>query len=156
ATTDSGTASAGIQPRRDRIGDPAQPEHGHSNPGSDQASSRARQPRFDGALESALRTPMTPSQPAAVPGLRSYPPALERVLDDFEQAWENGKVPVLEQFLSRIPTDVKPSREYLENLVGIDLEYRWRLTLPAGAEKPLGLRPCLEAYVAHLPQLGGL
>src|SRR5438309_921853 len=56
---------------------------------------------------------------------------LERFVDDFEEAWQNGTAPPIEQFLSPITADTSQAdhtarRELLEELVKIDLEYRWR------------------------------
>lgn len=63
------------------------------------------------------------------------------LVDQFEQAWRNGTAPDLATFL---PTGAERQR-VLEELVKIDLEYRWR-TSPT--------RPLVEDYLRLHPELG--
>jgi serine/threonine protein kinase/tetratricopeptide (TPR) repeat protein len=98
---------------------------------------------------------------------------LERFVDDFEEAWQSGTPPRIEQFLP--PRAESPHRrDVLEELIKIDLEYRWRqaplqdagLPPPASpgvldratALGPEGLpqHARLEDYVACYPELGPL
>ena len=57
---------------------------------------------------------------------------LERLLCEFDFAWQRGELPAIEAYLARL---AEPSgrRELLEELIKIDLEYRWR----QGAGLPL-------------------
>src|SRR5262245_59674029 len=82
-------------------------------------------------------------------------------LDDFESAWRAGPPPALEDFLPPAA-----DRELFEELIKIDLEYRWRRVgqdaeeLSAdrnGAAPPADpLPPCprLEDYARRFPELG--
>ncbi len=70
---------------------------------------------------------------------------LERLLDRFDQAWQSGVPPAIEDFL---PVRRGGRRRALRELVKIDLEYRWKQS--ASADPP----PRLEDYVARLPRLG--
>ena len=91
------------------------------------------------------------------------PPALEAFLLRFDQAWQQGAPPRIEEYLAALPTSPASAgaatrRTFLEELVMIDLEYRWRLAAlgvvaPAGSIRE---RPRLEDYVAHHAELGGL
>jgi serine/threonine protein kinase len=97
---------------------------------------------------------------------------LEQLVDSFEQAWQSGRPPRIEQFL---PTSAEAPRhrEILEELVKIDLEYRWRQAQPRDADLPpcagsdsdfataldksgVPQHPRLEDYVARYPELGPL
>jgi len=77
----------------------------------------------------------------------------EPLLFHFDQAWRNGSPPRIEDYLPRLKNQGE-SRKFLEDLVKIDLEYRWRQK-PAGAGS---LPSCcrLEDYIKHYPQLGAL
>jgi serine/threonine protein kinase len=68
----------------------------------------------------------------------------ERLLAQFDQAWRGGKPPDIATFLSRGSADGR--RDLVEELVKIDLEYRWRNAQGR----------CLEEYVGHLSDLGRL
>src|SRR5437016_2860419 len=72
----------------------------------------------------------------------------EKPLADFDKAWRSGTAPRIESFLPAVAKagDGNHRRELLEELVAIDLGYRWRL----------GEQPRLEDYVGHHPALGGL
>ena len=78
---------------------------------------------------------------------------LEQVLFRFDQAWRQGSCPPLEGFLSEV-VDEGARRTLLEELVKIDLEYRWRTVLAAApAKSPLAYKPHLEEYLPRLPDL---
>jgi serine/threonine protein kinase/WD40 repeat protein len=69
----------------------------------------------------------------------------EALLARFERAWQSGPPPRLEEFL---PSAGAGRCQLLEELVAIDLEYRW-------STKASGSRPwTLEDYVARFPELG--
>jgi serine/threonine protein kinase len=95
---------------------------------------------------------------------------VERVLDDFEEAWRRGAAPRIEQYLTALPAgSANPAsrRELLAELVMIDLWHRWSLptadvesastTSFDGKSEPhpqLSWRPSVEDYVRCYPQLG--
>jgi len=84
---------------------------------------------------------------------------LDALLLRFDQVWQQGGPPSIEEFLAAVASAGAAARRgFLEELVMIDLEYRWRLAAlgvvaPAG---PIRERPRLEDYVAHHGALGGL
>ncbi len=109
------------------------------------------------------------------PSLLGGRPDLEKLLNDFEEAWQSGVPPAIEQFLDAAPPSLAAAGgarcEALEELVKIDLEYRWRLAVSrtlclgrAGARpnpppawpgtSGLSLQPRLEDYLACYPDLG--
>jgi tetratricopeptide (TPR) repeat protein len=114
-------------------------------------------------MASALTSP--------TPRLRD-PGDLDRLLEQFDSAWRQESPPQIEAFL--LPALAGGSIEanalrweLVEELVRIDLEYRWRfadglLTPPVGPRRPLAEggvlpgRPCLEDYLVGLPELGRL
>jgi len=69
----------------------------------------------------------------------------EQLLEDFETAWRNGSLPAIADFLQ---ADADDRRQLLEDLITLDLEYRWRRR---SAEAPPWR---LEDYVARHPELG--
>src|SRR5262249_6147355 len=81
-------------------------------------------------------------------------------LERFEAAWQSETPPQLPDFLpaaaAGAPPGAEPARRaLLEELVKIDLHYRWR----RGSAEPGGLLPAqpqLEDYVACYPELGPL
>jgi serine/threonine-protein kinase len=79
----------------------------------------------------------------------------EKLLYQFDEAWLAGTVPAIEEYVKRHTAtkeghDAADRRKFLEELVKIDLEYRWR-------RKPGGGKPwSLEDYVARYPELGRL
>jgi tetratricopeptide (TPR) repeat protein len=100
------------------------------------------------------------------------PDDLDRLLELFDEAWREAPPPRIEAFLrpalvgGRVEADAL-RWELVEELVRIDLEYRWRFpdalpTPPVGPRLSLAEggvlpgRPCLEDYLAGLPELGPL
>jgi eukaryotic-like serine/threonine-protein kinase len=72
------------------------------------------------------------------------------LLDAFESAWQTGKPPRIEDYLSATPKG--PARlELIAELVKLDLEYAWRQAAAAGRDGPL-----LDQYLRRWPELGGL
>jgi hypothetical protein len=82
-------------------------------------------------------------------------PDLDQALFDFDKAWRSGPAPQVEAFLAAVqpPLSGPARREFVEELVKIDLEYRWR---QAGRTSTGGKPPRLEEYAARLPDLGGV
>jgi serine/threonine-protein kinase len=71
------------------------------------------------------------------------------ILDAFDEAWQAGTPPRIEDLLTG---ESGPARRgLLEELISIDLEYRWRVPVPAG---DLGANPRLDAYQRRFPELG--
>jgi serine/threonine protein kinase len=80
---------------------------------------------------------------------------LNGLLERFEEAWQGGTLPRIEDFavaIAAASADGSVRRESLEELVKIDLQYRW--SQPAGQAAPLRWR--LEDYVARYQELGRL
>ena len=84
-----------------------------------------------------------------------------KLLVEFDQAWQNGTPPRIEDFLQAAQraeqTNSGPDqRQLLERLIQIDLEYRWRSTVSGSvlAAGSLPERPHLEDYLKCYPQLG--
>ena len=85
----------------------------------------------------------------------------ESVLEEFEDAWQTGAAPSIAEFLGRAasrssterPVD---ARALLEELVRIDLEYRWRCSgsLSGSEAGSLPRLPVLENYLERFPALG--
>lgn len=82
-------------------------------------------------------------------------PDIEKLLYEFDHAWQRGPAPRIEDLLQGQTRDRRP---VLEELVKIDLEYRWRRAASGngGAAGALPARPCLEDYVARYAELGRL
>jgi WD40 repeat protein/serine/threonine protein kinase len=78
--------------------------------------------------------------------------------DRFDEAWQRGAPPRIEDFLrdahgsDGTPLDETARRELLEELVKLDLEYRWRGQVPVDGATVSWL--FLEDYAARLPELG--
>src|SRR5579883_141838 len=83
----------------------------------------------------------------------------EPLLYAFEQAWQAGGRPPIETLLARLPADDPAAesnhRHLLEELVKIDLEYRWRAA-QTDDENDFPARPLLEDYLHRFPALGPL
>jgi serine/threonine protein kinase len=85
----------------------------------------------------------------------------KKLLAEFDQAWRKGPPPLIED---AFPADAKGLvasdsawRELLEELVKIDLGYRWRAPAQTvGCSAWRAERPRLEDYVARYPVLGPL
>ena len=77
----------------------------------------------------------------------------EHLLFHFDQAWQGGPPPRMEDYLERWQSGGKAGefRKLIEELVKIDLEYRWRRKYPAGSGDS---GPRLESYIGRFPQLG--
>jgi tetratricopeptide (TPR) repeat protein len=78
----------------------------------------------------------------------------EPLLHDFDAAWQSGVAPSLAAMLHRV-SDKDGVRHLLEELVKIDLEYRWKGSLTAATDE-LPAQPLLEDYVRRYPLLGPL
>jgi serine/threonine-protein kinase len=90
---------------------------------------------------------------------------ISEVLDRFEEAWQSGAPPRLDQFLSGTAADGKEDaaarRQVLVELVKIDLDNRWRRATVAATVGPaptpqdtLPERPYLDDYLERFPELG--
>ena len=86
---------------------------------------------------------MTPRQPD--PDAATRPHEVDRLLERFEQAWQGGPVPRIEDF---VPADWSQSARHqvLEELIKIDLDHHWR---QAGS----GHSPKVEDYLKRWPEL---
>src|SRR5262245_52760751 len=75
-----------------------------------------------------------------------------RLVDQFMEAWQAGTAPLVETALPAKPTSgPSPARqELLEELVKVEMEYRWR-----GARRMASGGPKLEEYLGRFPELGG-
>jgi serine/threonine-protein kinase len=81
-----------------------------------------------------------PSDANRTPGWQDWE-ALERVVEDFEQAWQRGDSPVLPDYL---PAEGPGRQELLVELIHTDLEFRLKAAMPVRA----------EGYLARYPELG--
>ena len=74
-------------------------------------------------------------------------PDLETILNRFDQDWRSGVVPRIEDYLPG-PNGPTPDvrRTLLEELIAVDLQYRWR--------QKHSPNHCLESYTACFPELG--
>src|SRR5262249_32422132 len=105
---------------------------------------------------------MEPKRSSNLPGAAND--ARRQLLARFEDAWHNpGPPPRIDEFVKSLaanqPTSDAARRNFLEELVLIDLECRWRRE--TAAKSALGthfpcVHPRLEDYVAHCPDLGAL
>jgi serine/threonine protein kinase len=82
----------------------------------------------------------------------------EQVLDHFDQAWRGPTPPTIQAFAAswRAEPGNDPSghRRLLEELVKIDLEYRWQRQMRLEADAGPAGGPMLEDYVRCYPELG--
>jgi serine/threonine protein kinase len=79
------------------------------------------------------------------------------LLERFDQAWQEGPPPSIEEFLPcgeerEHISSVVSRRALLEELVKIDMEYRWQRSDPSSAQGSSG--PRVEDYLARFPELG--
>jgi tRNA A-37 threonylcarbamoyl transferase component Bud32 len=89
---------------------------------------------------------------------RPLPESVERLVDEFDKAWRSGQAPSIAAFLARTdnPANGAPGRRaFLEELIKIDMEYRWRRYGLRDSSAPLPSE-CflLEHYLAQFPELG--
>lgn len=79
-------------------------------------------------------------------------PSLDRIADQFDQLWRSGSRPNLAQFVESL--DVEPSlrRDLLQELVIIDMEYRWR-EAASDTNSVHHRPPLLHDYTAAWPEL---
>jgi serine/threonine protein kinase len=80
----------------------------------------------------------------------SAPLAADKLIADFDRAWQSGQPPQLEAYLRLLPDspdDDGLRRDTCEELVRIDLEYRWRRGLGITGDQSGG--PLLEHYQAR-------
>ena len=82
------------------------------------------------------------------------PSHCESLLRDFEETWQRGVATSIARFLTRLSAD-SALRSCLEEIVKIDLEYRWK-SRDILASDELPAQPLLEDYVRRYPQLGTL
>ena len=86
----------------------------------------------------------------------------EQRIECFEAAWENGPRPnIAAHLLGATAMADLERRRLLEELIKVDLDFRWRRRLDAGDPGPvrpddLPDRPRLEDYVECYPLLGPL
>jgi eukaryotic-like serine/threonine-protein kinase len=110
---------------------------------------------------------MTPScsDDGVIPAGR---PEMEKVLDRFEEAWQMGTPPHIDDFVPPISPTAQgahdPVRQGLiKELIRIDLDHRWRAKHPAILGRPerggglagpgVSERPRLEQYLERYPEL---
>jgi serine/threonine protein kinase len=85
---------------------------------------------------------------------------LEKQLFQFDQAWRSGTIPSIESVLASVIDQTSsaagPSRRaLLEELIKIDLEYRWRKGQPwSGGRQSISAGPRLEDYAERHKELG--
>jgi serine/threonine protein kinase len=109
------------------------------------------------------------NSPPSLRGLADASANLDAALSRFEEAWRQGAPPHIEEFLPARNGHGDQIRVLLEELILIDLNYRWRLldsraagwidwASPAGTKSDVSLlaRLVLEDYVKHFPLLGPL
>lgn len=82
---------------------------------------------------------------------------MNQLIDQFEDAWQTGKVPELDDFVAQL----EPDSTDLVEFVAIDMEYRWKTagSLPdphdaSGRSRQLPVRPSLVDYLNVFPELG--
>src|SRR5687767_7340287 len=95
----------------------------------------------------------------------------EQWLAKFEAAWQTGVAPDLAVFLRESDEGEAAALAFLQELVKLDLDYRWRRAFQQGAAtylppghvsgatpavegEPWPLRPLLEDYTGRFPSLG--
>jgi serine/threonine protein kinase/WD40 repeat protein len=90
---------------------------------------------------------MTQARPNS--GLPPGPLDADELLYQFDRAWQGGSAPSIRDYLPLLARDnERGARQFLEDLIKIDLEYRWR---QSGADGQ-GTRPRLEDYARQLPE----
>jgi len=92
--------------------------------------------------------------------------AIEAIVDRFEEAWQAGTPPAIDDFL---PTQTEPQRAALVALVAVDLEYRWKMAdsldcladsvecaAPPETANGLPPHPRVEGYLRQFADLGAI
>lgn len=64
---------------------------------------------------------------------------VRRVCDDFSQSWHSGRNPIIEDYITRVPADIR--QRALAQLICTELELRWTV----------GTRSRIEEYYARFP-----
>jgi serine/threonine protein kinase len=109
--------------------------------------------RQQGARKRCLvKARLAPGDKSLAMGLASQlgPLDIERLLENFEEAWRQGASPRIEAFLAGAG-DIPGRRQLLEELICIDLDYRWRdASRRSGNQSP----PSLHDYLQRFPELG--
>ncbi|MBY0589140.1 hypothetical protein K2X85_18350 [bacterium] len=89
--------------------------------------------------------------------MADLPSSLRAAIEKFDAAWHSGKVPNLARSLPKILSshsalaDAETRREFVSQLIAIDLEYRWRKANDGSAK---GIEAwSLDDYVARIPGL---
>ncbi|MEQ9069281.1 MAG: hypothetical protein RLO18_21285, partial [Gimesia chilikensis] len=54
--------------------------------------------------------------------------SLNQILDQYEQLWQSGVQPQLDQFVKDLESSEPEQREVLSELIAVDLEYQARLS----------------------------
>ncbi|MBP89626.1 MAG: hypothetical protein CMJ64_23430 [Planctomycetaceae bacterium] len=84
-------------------------------------------------------------------------PDLDGLLYEFDQCWQSGDQPGIEQFLAARSHASKVPVEWLVELVLIDFEFRWRQSVGSSAQEAdldkLPIRPLAEDYAKRFPRL---
>ena len=91
---------------------------------------------------------------------------IEAIVDRFEEAWQAGTPPAIDDFL---PTEPEPRCAALAALVAVDLEYRWKLAksldclagsgesaAPPETAASVPPRPRVEGYLRRFTELGAI
>jgi serine/threonine protein kinase len=104
------------------------------------------------------------NSPPSLRGLADASASVDAVLSRFEQAWRQGSPPRIDEFLPTSNGHGDEVQALLQELVLIDLNYRWRLADPQAAgwidwaSASTGIvslaRRILEDYVKQFPLLG--
>lgn len=85
-------------------------------------------------------------------------PDLSVQAHQFDEAWHNGEMPKIDEYLAKLGEDRDARRKLLLELMQIDIECRWRQhsTKSAAADEtePLGLR--IEDYLSQYDELDSL
>lgn len=87
--------------------------------------------------------------------LLAGPTDLERIVDQFEVAWQLGSPPPIKLFLDSAQQE-SSRQAVLEELIKVDLEYRWRRHggKTTSVEGTIPARPIMEDYARAFPDLG--
>lgn len=76
---------------------------------------------------------------------------LNNILDDFDQAWRNGEVPQIDEFISQAQVLESDTNELLRELAAIDLEYRWRNSIHHDTVSKFDTDPKSRTISSDLP-----